>query len=136
MISLLYGGITHHYLNPDLAYCSRINNNNFGTIHNEYVIGLVGSEEIKIGGLVGKDSACANIYGPVMTFKLNTYFDFVLGGYNTNTKAFHKMGMEPPSINGVTPVIGIDFKLPLNRYLSLDTVISYGIITHAIRINF
>ena len=136
MISLLYGGITHHYLNSHLPYCGRINNNGIGTIHNEYFIGLVGSDEIKIGGLIGKDSACGNIYGPVATFKLNTYFDIVLGGYNTNKDDFYKLGIEPPSFLGVTPVAGIDFKLPINKHLSLDTIISCGIITHAMRVNF
>lgn len=134
MISLLYGGITHHYLGSNLPYCNRINN--FGTIHNEYFIGLVGSDEIKVGALVGKDSACGSIAGPVSTFKINPYFDLVLGGYNTNFNKFRKLGIEPPSVIGITPVAGIDFKLPVTKNISLDTIMSYGIITHAIRINF
>ena len=55
MISLMYGGITHHYMAPTLNYCKTINN--VGTIHNEYVIAMAGSANAKIGILKGKDSA-------------------------------------------------------------------------------
>lgn len=134
MISLLYGGITHHYLASNLPYCNRINS--VGSIHNEYVIGLIGDDFFKIGALVGKDSACGNIAGPVSTFKLNNHLDFVLGGYNTNTEKFHKLGIEPPSIYGITPIVGLDLKIPITKNISIDNIVSYGIITHAIRINF
>lgn len=138
MISILYGGITHHFINHDLPYCNRINN--VGSIHNEYVVALVGDDAVKVGAIAGKDSACGNIVGPVFTININESFDFVFGGYNTNTEKFHKLGMEPPSAMGVTPIVGIDYKLSLykgdNFELGLDTIVSYGIITHAFRVNF
>jgi hypothetical protein len=138
MISIIYGGITHHYLASSLPYCNRINNS--GTIHNEYVIGLVGSQDFKIGILSGKDSACGNITGPIMAAKISENVDFMLGGYNTNFKEFHKLGIEPPSMNGYTPIVGLDFKLNLydgeNFDIKLDNLVSLGIITHAVSINF
>lgn len=140
MISIIYGGITHHYLASNLPYCNRINNNSFGTIHNEYVIGLVGDEDFRIGLLSGKDSACGNIIGPIMAAKVYENVDFILGGYNTNFKEFHKLEIEPPSIGGYTPVMGLDFKLNLydgeSFKVNLDNVISLGIITHGISVNF
>jgi hypothetical protein len=140
MISIIYGGITHHYLASNLPYCSRINNNSFGTIHNEYVIGMVGSENFKLGVLSGKDSACGNILGPIMAAKVSENVDFMLGGYNTNIKEFHNLGIEPPSFNGYTPIIGFDFKLNLydgeSYKINIDNLVSLGIITHAISINF
>ena len=134
MISILYGGITHHYLAPNLPYCNRVNN--VGTIHNEYVIGLVGTKETKIGVISGKDSACGTIFGPVATFAFTENTDFVLGGYNTNFDKFHKLGIEPPSFNGITPVVGIDYRIKLNDTISIDNLISIGIITHSLRVDF
>lgn len=138
MISLIYGGITHHYLASNLPYCNRINN--YGTIHNEYVIGLVGSKDFRVGVLSGKDSACGNIIGPIMAAGISENVDFMLGGYNTNFKEFHKLGIEPPSIGKYTPVVGLDFKLNLydseSVKINLDNLISLGIITHAISVNF
>jgi hypothetical protein len=138
MISIIYGGITHHYLASNLPYCNRINNS--GTIHNEYVIGLVGNEDVKIGILSGKDSACGNIVGPILAAKISENVDFMLGGYNTNFEKFHKLGIEPPSTGGYTPVVGLDFKLNLYKGeyfdIKIDNLISLGIITHAVSINF
>lgn len=138
MISLIYGGITHHYLASNLPYCNRINNS--GTIHNEYVIGLAGSKDFRVGVLSGKDSACGNIIGPIMAAGISENVDFMLGGYNTNFKEFHKLGIEPPSIGGYTPVVGLDFKLNLydgeSVKVNLDNLVSLGIITHAISVNF
>jgi hypothetical protein len=136
VLSLLYGGITHHYLASNLPYCNRINNNTFGTIHNEYVIGLIGDEDFKVGVLSGKDSACGNILGPITTTKITEDLDFVLGGYNTNFNKFNKLGIEPPSINGITPVIGVDYKIKLTDNVSIDNLISVGIITHSLRVDF
>ena len=136
VLSLLYGGITHHYLASNLPYCNRISNNSFGTIHNEYVIGLVGDEDFKLGLISGKDSACGNILGPITTTKVSDNIDFVLGGYNTNLKKFNDIGIAPPTFSGVTPVIGFDYKIRLTNSISIDNLISVGIITHSLRIDF
>ena len=136
VLSLLYGGITHHYLGSSLPYCNRIGNNSFGTIHNEYVIGLIGNEQSKIGLISGKDSACGNILGPIATTNMSDNIDFVFGGYNTNFKKFHELGIEPPSIAEFTPVVGLDYKIKLSNNISIDNLISIGIITHSVRIDF
>jgi hypothetical protein len=138
MISLLYGGITHHFIGSNLNYCNSINS--YGTIHNEYLIAMAGNKSTKIGIIKGKDSACGNILGPISSFSLSSNFEFVLGGYNTNFKDFEKLGIRPPSIAGFTPVIGLDFRLPLyeseNVKFSIDNLVSMGIITHALRVDF
>ena len=136
VLSLLYGGITHHYLASNLPYCNSINNNSFGTIHNEYAIALIGDEDIKIGAIVGKDSACANIAGPISFINITVDFDFIAGFYNTNFKEFNKLNIEPPSVLGVTPVIGIDYRIKLTNNISIDNLISFGIITHSLRVDF
>lgn len=138
MISLMYGGITHHYVGSNLPYCNRINN--VGTIHNEYVIAMAGNKNAKVGFLKGKDSACADIFGPISSFKLSDNVDFMLGAYNTNFKAFEKLGINPPSFGNVTPVVGLDFKIPLIKTdsfeLNIDNLVSVGIITHAVSMSF
>jgi hypothetical protein len=139
MISLIYGGITHHFLAKDLPYCNKISGG-MGTIHNEYVIAMAGSREAKIGILSGKDSACGSIFGPISSFAVSENVDFMLGGYNTNFKKFEQRGIVPPSIGGITPVVGLDFKIPLYQNgeskVSLDTLVSFGIVTHAINVSF
>jgi len=138
MISILYGGITHHYTAPKLNYCNTINN--VGTIHNEYVIAMAGTRDFKLGFLKGKDSACAPIMGPIASFNVFENIDFIAGGYNTNFNAFKKREMSPPSFNGITPVIGLNFKIPLIRQdnfeVNVDNLVSFGIITHALSISF
>jgi hypothetical protein len=128
MISILYGGITHHYMAPKLNYCNTVNN--VGTIHNEYIIAMAGT----------RDSACANIVGPIASFNVSENVDFMIGGYNTNFNAFEKRGMLPPNFNGITPIIGLNFKIPLIRQdnfeVSLDNLVSFGIITHALSVSF
>jgi len=136
VLSLLYGGITHHYLASNLPYCNRIGGSLSGTIHNEYVIGLVGTKEYKIGAIAGKDSACANIAGPISSVNITEDFDFIAGFYNTNFKEFNKLNIEPPSVLGVTPVIGIDYRIKLTNNISIDNLISFGIITHSLRVDF
>lgn len=139
MLSIIYGGITHHYLSKDLPYCNPIKGG-IGTIHNEYVIAMAGSDNFKLGVLSGKDSACGNIFGPMSATKISDNVDFMLGGYNTNFNKFRDRGIEPPSFGGVTPVIGLDFKIPLyqsgSTKLSLDTLVSVDVITHAINFSF
>jgi hypothetical protein len=139
MLSIIYGGITHHYLAKDLPYCNTIKGG-MGTIHNEYVIAMAGSSDFRLGALVGKDSACGNIFGPMSATRLSDNIDFMLGGYNTNFKKFRERMIEPPSIGGITPVIGLDFKIPIyeegDTKLSLDTLVSVGVITHAINFSF
>lgn len=134
MISILYGGITHHYIGSNLPYCKRLNN--YGTIHNEYVIGLVGTEKTKVGVISGKDSSCGSIIGPISSFKLADNLEFIAGGYNTNFKKFREIGIEPPSFNGITPVIGLDYRIRLTKNISIDNLFSVGIITHALRVDF
>lgn len=134
MISLIYGGITHHYLGSNLPYCNRINN--VGTIHNEYIIAMAGTRETKLGIIKGKDSACGNIVGPISSFQISENVDFMLGWYNTNFKKFRSIGIEPPSYYGITPVIGFDYKIKITEKISIDNLISVGIITHAIRMDF
>lgn len=134
MISLIYGGITHHYMAPKLNYCNTINN--VGTIHNEYVIAMAGNDKAKIGILKGKDSACGNIIGPISSFNLSDNVDFMLGGYNTNFKTFEKRGIVPPSFGGITPVVGLNFKIPITDNIKINNLVSIGIITHAISVEF
>lgn len=138
--TILYGGITHHYMASNLDYCNRVGNNSFGTIHNEYVIGMVGSRENKVGFIKGKDSACGNIFGGVASSSISENVDLIVGGYNTNKEAFYKRNIEPPSFNGITPVFGLDFKIPIYKTesykISLDNLVSFGIITHALSVSF
>jgi hypothetical protein len=138
MISIIYGGITHHYLASSLPYCNRINN--VGSIHNEYVIGMAGTEDFRMGILSGKDSACGNIVGPITATKIYENVDFMLGGYNTNFDDFHELGIKPPSIGGITPIVGLNFKIPVYEdgtfKINLDNLISFGIVSHAISLNF
>ena len=138
MISLIYGGITHHYLASSLPYCNRINN--VGTIHNEYVIAMAGSQDAKIGILKGKDSACGDIMGPISSFAVSENVDFMLGGYNANVKEFEKLGIVTPNFGGITPVVGFNLKLPLIKtksfQMDINNLVSIGIITHALSVSF
>ena len=138
IVSLILGGITHHYLAHDLPYCDTIND--VGTIKNPYAIVMVGDEDVKVGFLKGKDSACGDIYGPISSFRLSDNFDFILGGYNTNFKEFNDRGITPPSVGGVTPVVGLNYSLPLYESetvkASFDTLFSIGIITHGVKFTF
>ena len=138
IVSLILGGITHHYLAYDLPYCDTIND--VGTIKNPYAIVMAGNENVKVGFLKGKDSACGDIYGPISSFRLSDNFDFILGGYNTNFKEFNDRGITPPSIGGVTPVVGVNYSLPLYESetvkASFYTLFSIGIITHGVKFTF
>lgn len=138
IVSLILGGITHHYLGHNLPYCNTINS--VGTIKNPYAIVMAGNKNAKIGFLKGKDSVCGDIYGPISSFRLSGSFDFILGWYNTNFKKFNDRGIVPPSIGGVTPVVGFNYSLPLYQgkivRASFDTLLSVGIITHAIKFTF
>ena len=138
IVDLILGGITHHYLAHNLPYCNTVNS--IGTIKNPYAIVMAGDEDAKIGFLKGKDSVCGDIYGPISSFKLSDNFDFILGGYNTNFKEFNNRGITPPSIGGVTPVVGLNYSIPLVQNgkfkTSLDTMFSFGIITHGIKFSF
>lgn len=138
MLSLIYGGITHHFIGSNLPYCGRINDS--GTIHHEYVIAMAGTSTAKIGLIKGKDSACGNILGPISSFSLSENVEFLAGGYNTNFKEFEKLGIRPPSISGFTPVLGLDFRIPIYQdddiKFSIDNLVSLGIITHALRVDF
>jgi len=138
VVSLILGGITHHYLASNLPYCNTINDK--GTIKNPYAIVMVGNENVKIGFLKGKDSVCGDIHGPIASFKLSDNFDFMLGGYNTNFKEFKDRNIIPPSTGGITPIIGLNYSLSLYESktikASFDTLFSVGIITHAIKFTF
>jgi hypothetical protein len=138
MISLIAGGITHHYIASHLKYCNRINNS--GTIVNEYFILSAGTEEGRLGLLKGKDSACGDIYGAMVFASVNPYLDFVVGGYNTNFDAFRRRKMHPVVESEITPVIGVNFRIPLytskDFSVNIENLISYGITTHGIGVTF
>lgn len=138
MISLMFGAITNHFIGHDLNYCNKMNN--VGTIHNEYVIAMAGSKDVQVGLIKGKDSVCADISGLISSFRLDDNFRLIIGGYNTNEKQFKQRGIEPPTINGITPVIGIDYEIYLhksdNLELVLHNLVSLGITTHSIGVNF
>ena len=134
LTTISLGGLTHHFLGSNLPYCNRINN--FGSIVNPYAVVMRGTEDLKAGFILGTDSACGSIVGPVSSFKLSDNVDFIAGAYNTNFKEFNKLGIEPPSIAGLTPIVGINYKVKLNKTLSLDNIVSIGIISHAISFSF
>lgn len=138
LTTLLLGGITHHYIAHDLNYCNLINE--IGTIQNNYVGVLMGSKDLQIGLMVGKDSACGDIIGPIASLNLNDKFSFIVGGYNTNHQKFYNRGITPITSGDITPVLGVDYKVPLyknnNTTIALDNIISFGIITHTITISF
>lgn len=138
ILSILMGGITHHYIGSHLPYCNTINN--YGTISHSYTAVMVGNSKAKAGVLIGKDSACGPIFGGLSSFALTEYTEFVLGGYNTNFKQFRQRGIEPPTLFNITPVIGIDFKLPVIQTeefkVSVDNLVSLGIITHSVNFTF
>lgn len=132
--SILLGFLTHHYIGSNLNYCNSINS--YGTIHNPYVVAMVGISDYKLGFIKGKDSACGDIFGPVSSFKLRDNLDFIAGGYNTNFEEFERLGTKPPSISGITPVLGLNYKIPLTNNINLNNIVSIGIITHAISVDF
>lgn len=138
IVSLLFGGITHHFISPQLNYCNLIND--FGTIKHEYVIGLVGNESAKVGVIKGRDSACGSIFGVAGTITMTKNLEFIAGAYNTNFKEFNARKINPPSIDGATPILGLNYKIPLYKSdktsVSLDNIVSMGIITHAINFTF
>lgn len=134
LTTILLGGLTHHYIGSNLPYCNRINS--VGTITNPYVVVMNGTETAKAGFIFGVDSACGTIAGPVSSFKLSENVDFIAGAYNTNFKQFRDLGIEPPTFAGITPVIGINYKLRLSDRVSLDNIVSFGIISHAISLSF
>jgi hypothetical protein len=132
--SILLGGLTHHYLLPKENYCNQVNNQ--GSIVNPYVISMVGSETLKTGVILGKDSACANIFGSVSSVNLYKNIDLMVGAYNANTREFNNRGLQPVEYYGITPIIGIDYRIKLYKDVTLDTLVSMGIITHALRVDF
>lgn len=138
MISLIYGGITHHLIGSNLNYCNTVNN--YGTIHNEYFIAMAGTKNSKLGFIKGKDSACGDIFGPIASFSIANSLDFVVGGYNTNFEEFEKRNINPVSVGSITPVIGVNYKIPILKKSSyevnLNNLVSFGIITHAISVDF
>ena len=134
LYSVLFGIMTHHFIGSDLPYCNTLNAS--GTIQNPYAVVMAGNEDAKLGAIVGKDSACGDIVGPIGSVRIRRHISFVLGFYNTNFKEFRALGMEPPSVGGVTPVAGVDISVPIAGPVSFDTIISMGIITHAIRMDF
>lgn len=133
MITIGFGGITNHYMLPSGNYCNLLNK--VGTIRNEYIIAMVGNKN-KIGIIKGKDSACGNITGAISSINVSGNLDFVLGGYNANIETFAKRELVPPNINGITPIIGLNYKLNITDNLKLNNVLSYGITTHFISYEF
>jgi len=138
LTTLLLGGITHHYIAHDLNYCNLIND--VGTIQNDYIGVLVGSKKFQAGFIKGKDSACGDILGPMASYNFNKNFSFIIGGYNTNHKKFYDRNIVPITSGEITPIIGLDYKIPLYESnevtISLDNVISFGILTQGITFTF
>ena len=134
LFSLLLGGITHHYIGSSLPYCNTIND--YGTIQHGYVAAMAGNADVQIGVLAGKDSACGDIVGPIASVSISKNLSAVVGGYNTNFKEFYDRGIAPPNIDGVTPIAGLSYAIPITDNVSFDTTVSIGIITHAIKITW
>jgi len=134
MISIMLGGLTHHYVGSNLNYCNKINN--FGSIANPYVVVMAGNKNSKIGLITGKDSVCANIVGPISSFYIKENLDVIVGGYNVNRAEFKEREIQPFSISGFTPVLGINYKIPITKNISVNNLVSFGIITQSIGINF
>lgn len=132
--TVLLGFMTHHYISPELDYCNAIND--YGTIQNTYAVVLREGKEMGAGVIAGKDSSCGDIAGPVFTLRVSKNVRAVVGGYNTNVESFNKRKMIPPEIRGITPVVGIDYSIPLTKKVSLDTIVALGVITHAISYKF
>lgn len=132
--SILLGGLTHHYMLPKGNYCNTINSN--GSIVNLYTIVMAGSATLKTGVILGTDSVCAPIYGSVSSINVYKNLDFMIGGYNANTSEFLNRKLKPTSIHGITPLIGFDYRIKLYKNITLDTLVSVGIVTHALRIDF
>ena len=139
LFELFLGGITHHTIAPQLNYCNVINKST-GTIKHRYGALLVGNEDFKIGGIIGQDSVCAPIRGLLSSTKITDNLQFMLGGYNVNTKQFLDRGIQPVKMYGITPLIGLAYKIPIyeneNIKTSFDTLISFGIISHGISVKF
>lgn len=138
MVSILYGGITNHFIGSNLNYCNSLNK--IGTIHNEYAIVLTGSKNKQIGFIKGKDSVCSNIFGIISSFRIDQNIRIIAGGYNTNTRDFEKRNIRPVSIKGYTPLIGMDYELPIYKSTNFEIVfhnlLSLGITTHSVGVNF
>lgn len=138
LYTLILGGLTNHYIGSSLPFCNRINN--VGTIINPYAIALVGNENAKFGAIVGTDSMCNKIAGPISSFKLGENFDFVLGAYNNNYRHANPKQMESLGFPRITPVLGVNYKISLykstNFSVELNNVLSLGITTHALAVNF
>ncbi len=134
LTTILLGGLTHHFLGSSLPYCNRVNN--FGSIVNPYTVVMTGTEDLKAGFILGTDSACGTIAGPISSFKLSDNVDFIAGFYNTNFREFNKIGIKPSNIAGLTPVVGINYKVRLSKSISLDNIISVGIVSHAVSFSF
>ena len=139
LFELFLGGITHHPISPQLNYCNAINKST-GTIKHRYGAVLVGNKDFKIGGIIGQDSVCAPIKGVLSSSRITDKLHFIAGGYNTNDKQFKNRGIQPVKIGGFTPVLGLDYKVPIyeskNFKASFDTIFSVGIISHGISFNF
>lgn len=138
MITVMYGGITHHYVSPKLNYCNTVNN--YGSIHNQYTAVLVGNDSLRAGVIKGKDSVCADIFGLIGSKQIKKNVDLVIGGYNTNFEEFRNKEIEPPSVLGITPIVGANFKLPIYQSpkykIELNNLVSIGIITHSLSVSF
>lgn len=132
--TILLGGITHHYLGSNLPYCNRVNS--FGTIVNPYIVAMSGTDKVKAGFILGTDSACGSIVGPVSSFKLSENVDFIAGAYNTNFRNFHERNIAPPTLLNATPIVGFNYKIPITKNIKLENVVSFGIISQALSISF
>jgi hypothetical protein len=134
LTTILLGGMTHHYIGSSLPYCNKIND--LGTITNPYVVVMAGDTKIKSGFILGTDSACGTIVGPVSSIRLADNLDFVLGAYNTNFRKFNDLGIEPSTVTGLTPIIGFNYKIPITTKISLDNILSFRIVSQALSTSF
>lgn len=132
--TILIGGLTHHYLGSSLPYCNKVTN--FGSIVNPYTVVMRGTEDLRAGFILGTDSACGTIAGPIVSFKKTENVDFVMGFYNTNFRNFHERNIAPPSIFNATPIVGLNYKIPITKNIKLENVVSFGIISQALSISF
>lgn len=122
IITLSVGLLTHHLVGGGLNYCNKLNS--YGTITNRYYTATVGDERGSLGVIAGQDSVCESILGFMGEYHFTKEIGVVVGGYNTNTRAFNEREIDPLNIRGteITPLVGLNYKI------SLQETKSYGIV--------
>lgn len=139
-VLVLMGGITTHPFSPSHIqnrYKNRIGD--YGTIFNPYTMIMMGNNSFKTGILYGTDSVGGTILGSVSHVKLHENIGFVFGGYNYNESLYKERKLKSPSINGITPILGMDvsFKLYEGKTYTIESHNLLSVITtHSIGIKF